>query len=121
MNIVLYGFSEATARQLAGRFGFGLCRSFDELGGEGNRILLQGPLATDAQRLDFFEQMSRCDDRIDAVVVPAGESFSAVHYCSRPEKFFSVSPDPEEGHALDYELSRIVETHLGLLCAHEQF
>ena len=41
-----------------------------------------------------------------------------VHYCSQPGRFFSVSGEAGE-EALEYELTRIVETRLGLVCAHE--
>ena len=55
---------------------------------------------------------------VDAVVVSCADDFSAVHYCSQPGRFFSVSGEAGE-EALEYELTRIVETRLGLVCAHE--
>ena len=99
MKIVFYGIPEEEVRRLAGRYGFGLCRSFGE-------------------RLDFFGRMARYGASVDAVVVSCADDFSAVHYCSQPGRFFSVSGEAGE-EALEYELTRIVETRLGLVCAHE--
>ena len=98
MKIVFYGIPEEEVRRLAGRYGFGLCRSFGEFVAGGGRKMLLQP--------------------VDAVVVSCADDFSAVHYCSQPGRFFSVSGEAGE-EALEYELTRIVETRLGLVCAHE--
>ena len=63
-------------------------------------------------------RMARYGASVDAVVVSCADDFSAVHYCSQPGRFFSVSGEAGE-EALEYELTRIVETRLGLVCAHE--
>lgn len=117
MNIVLYGIPEARARRLADRYGFGMCRSFDDLE-TGNRLLLQPYLITDEEQLAFFEQMTRYEQLVDIVIVGRSDAFSAVHYSSSPGKLFTVNRDDDE-ESLDYELDRIVETQLGLVCAHE--
>ena len=62
--------------------------------------------------------LCRSFGEVDAVVVSCADDFSAVHYCSQPGRFFSVSGEAGE-EALEYELTRIVETRLGLVCAHE--
>ena len=95
MKIVFYGIPEEEVRRLAGRYGFGLCRSFGAAG-----------------------LLPRYGASVDAVVVSCADDFSAVHYCSQPGRFFSVSGEAGE-EALEYELTRIVETRLGLVCAHE--
>lgn len=117
MNIVLYGIPEKHARRLAERYGFGICHSFDALN-EGNRFLLPPFLATDEEQLSFFEQMAKYEQLVDAVIVGRSEAFSTVHYCSSPGKLFTVNRDGDE-ELFDYELDRIVETQLGLVCAHE--
>ena len=81
MNIVLYGIPEARARRLADRYGFGMCRSFDDLE-TGNRLLLQPYLITDEEQLAFFEQMARYEQLVDIVIVGRSDAFSAVHYSS---------------------------------------
>ena len=119
MKIVFYGIPEEEVRRLAGRYGFGLCRSFGEfVAGGGREMLLQPLLRTDGERLDFFGRMARYGASVDAVVVSCADDFSAVHYCSQPGRFFSVSGEAGE-EALEYELTRIVEPRLGLVCAHE--
>ena len=58
---------------------------------------------------------------IDAVIVcdtVSCDAVSTVQYCSPQGKFFTVSgADGDE--ALEYAISRIVETKLGRVCAHE--
>lgn len=128
MNIVIYGLDESLVRSVADRYGFTLCATFDEFAGEGRNLLLQPSLKGSEEQLAFFGRMAASDDLVDAVVaaVPCDEEFSTVvHYCSCPGKFFTVNaaseaPEtamPEETTA--YELERIIETRLGMLCAHE--
>ena len=117
MNLVLYGFSEAQVARLVARYGFAVCRSFEEFGAE--RCLLASPrLGSERLRCDFFERMIDNDARIDAVVVLQDDSFGVLRYGSQPGKFFSVGCDAEE-EQLEWELDRIVCSRLGLLCAHE--
>lgn len=60
MKIVFYGIPEEEVRRLAGRYGFGLCRSFGEfVAGGGRKMLLQPLLRTDGERLDFFRGTGR--------------------------------------------------------------
>ena len=44
MKIVFYGIPEEEVRCLAGRYGFGLCRSFGEFVAGGGRKMLLQPL-----------------------------------------------------------------------------
>ncbi|MBP3356837.1 MAG: hypothetical protein J6K95_06745 [Rikenellaceae bacterium] len=119
MNIVMYGFGMNDVRPLAERYGFSLCDSFESLE-NGHRILLQEELATREKQLTFFENMADYDRLIDAVIcVPNCASASTVYYCSRPDKFFTVDAGGEDPDYTTHELVRIIETQLGLLCAHE--
>lgn len=123
MNIVLYGFDERTVRPVAERFGFGMYGSFEtfEMSGTDNRLLLLSPLRSGEEQLAFFERMADQDDRIDAVVAVSSpeDALSAVHYASQPGKFFTVGAGEEDPEAREYELSRIIETLSGRICAHE--
>lgn len=116
MNIVLYGISENIAERIASRYDFRLCHSFDDFG-DGGSVLLTPPLDTEQRQFDFFERMSEHSDAIDAVITAQSDTFSTVHYCSSFDKLFSVDADDEE--RLEVDLANIIETRLGLICAHE--
>lgn len=116
MNLVLYGFPAPIARSLADRYGFVPCSAFEELEGEGN-LLLQADLTSGDEQLAFLQRMERYADRIDAVIAVPCETLSTVYYCSQPGRFFTVGADDEQTQ--QYELSRIIETSLGMICAHE--
>lgn len=115
MNMIICGIGEEAVRAVAERCACRVCSDFGRLA-EGNNLVLQPHPASDAERLELFERMSANADRIDAVIVASGEHFSAVHYSSEPGKFFTVDASDD---GAEYELQRIVETQLGLLCAHE--
>lgn len=118
MNIVLHGIAEERAQRIAARYGFVLCRSLEGIG-DGNSLVLLPMPATDAARIALFARMQRLEEPIAAVVAAVGtETLSLLRYYVRPEKFHTVNADAEDG-LQEYELSRIVETYLGLVCAHE--
>ncbi len=114
----MYGIPEGQARRTAERYGLTLCRSFDNAADE-NYLLLQHKLVTEEEQLDFFSRMMQHEHTIDAVIVMHADSLSTVHYSSQPGKFFSVNGDAENEEKLDEEISGIIETSLGYLCAHE--
>lgn len=117
MNIILYGLAEETVRPLAARYGLRLCGSFERFEA-GDCILIRSGLATDGERIAFYEEMLRHRTRIDAVVAVSAGAGSAVHYGSPPDKFFTVDneADPDE---VRYQLARIIEVLSGRICAHE--
>lgn len=127
MNILLYGIAERQAAAVADRYGFTLCRTFEQLDTENNRILLLPPLADEQAQLRFLKQMERYDTLIDAVVAAhRTDAFSTVCYAAQAGKFYSVDDTgdcpPDDGPAPRTpggELDRIVAAHLGLICAHE--
>lgn len=113
----MYGIPEEQARLTAERYGLSLCRSFDDIADE-NYLMLQQELVTEEEQLDFFTRMMEYEPTIDAVIVAHADALSTVHYSSQPGKFFPVNGDAEE-EKLDEEISGIIETCLGRLCAHE--
>lgn len=118
MNILLYGFDDDCVQTVSRRYGFALCDSFEHLD-EKNNLMIQPRIDTEQQQMDFYKLMEQYDEKINAVI-SAGhpETFSTVHYCSQIGKFYSVDTQntPED---TCYQLCRIIETSLGLLCAHE--
>ena len=116
MNIVLHGIAEECAQRIAARYGFVLRRSLDGIGAGNNLVLLPMPTA-DAERIALFVRMQRLDSV--AVVASVGSPMlSIVRYSVRPENFFTVDADADDGMQ-EYEISRIVAASLGLVCAHE--
>lgn len=116
-NIVLYGISDEVASALARRYGFELHRGFDRI--EPRRCLIVQPvLSDDDGRRLFYEHMQLCGDRIAAVIAVDGDDLASVYYSSPTDRFFSVSGERGD-EALYYELGRIIESRLSMICAHE--
>lgn len=116
MNIVLSGFTATCAAHIAERYHLKLRHSLDEL--DNNCIILLPRMESEEQRLQLFGHMAEYEDRIDAVIGIQGDDFSTVHYCSQPGKFFSVNGSDDD-QVVEEELSGIIETKLGNICAHE--
>lgn len=92
----------------------------NEIGG-GDALLLIPTMTAPRQLLAFYNTMMAHEDDVDAVIVCGLETCDAastVQYCSPQGKFFSVNGSDDE-ETLEYELVRIIETQLGLVCAHE--
>lgn len=109
MKILLYGIPAAVTERAAVRYGFRPAASLDDEGGEAGILL------------SLYNTMLAREAEIDAVVVCGAENCDAcntVRYCSPPGKFYTLSGDAGD-EMLEYELGRIVETCLGLVCAHE--
>ncbi|MDE6857563.1 MAG: hypothetical protein K2J33_02330 [Alistipes sp.] len=115
MNIIVYGIAEPTVRAVAARYGFDVRERF-ECRAETNSMVILPHLAGDDRHLEFMTDMERHAELIDAVVAAPGETAAAVCYYAPQGKLFTVAPDDE--HAAD-ELSLIVESLAGLICAHE--
>ncbi len=121
MKILLYGIPAAVTERAAVRYGFRPAASLDDEGGEAGILLPVGPVRTPAELLSLYNTMLAREAEIDAVVVCGAENCDAcntVRYCSPPGKFYTLSGDAGD-EMLEYELGRIVETCLGLVCAHE--
>ena len=117
MNIVLHGIAEECAQRIAARYGFVLRRSLDGIGAGNNLVLLPMPTA-DAERIALFARMQRLEDSVAVVASVGSPMLSIVRYSVRPENFFTVDADADDGMQ-EYEISRIVAASLGLVCAHE--
>lgn len=120
MTIVLYGIPAEIAGRIAERYALKSIYSLEEIGSAGS-LLLVPPMASPRRLLEFYNAMMAHEDDIDAVIVcglEACDAASTVQYCSPQGKFFSISGDAGE-EEMEYELTRIIETHLGLICAHE--
>ena len=120
MNIVLYGVSETVTERMAERYGLKRINTIEEIGKSG--ALLSIPPMQDPRRLlALYNAMTLREDRIDAVIVcgfAACETARTVQYCAPQGKFFTLNSDAGE-EVLEEELSRIVGTLSGALCAHE--
>lgn len=116
MNIIVYGIAEPAVLAVAARYGLGVRRDFAAFG-ESDAIVILPPLTDDSLRLRLVTDMERCGGRIDAVVAAQCETASTVCCCAPQGKLFTVAPGDGE-HAAE-ELSRIVESLAGLICAHE--
>ena len=110
MNIVMYGFELDTVRGIAEEYGFTLCGSHRDFGRTGNRIFLQSRRLSAAEEYEFIKALEDSADNIDTVIAS-----DAVTCCMQPWKFFSIDASDEP----EYEIRRIIESHLGLICAHE--
>ena len=117
MNIVLHGIAEECAQRIAACYGFVLRRSLDGIGAGNNLVLLPMPTA-DAERIALFVRMQRLEDSVAVVASVGSPMLSIVRYSVRPENFFTVDADADDGMQ-EYEISRIVAASLGLVCAHE--
>jgi len=62
--------------------------------------------------------MQRLEDSVAVVASVGSPMLSIVRYSVRPENFFTVDADADDGMQ-EYEISRIVAASLGLVCAHE--
>lgn len=120
MNLLLYGIPTEIARRLAERYSLKISRRLAAVG-EPATLLLIPPMESPRQLLAFYNEMMAREAEIDAVIVcdPTDcGAVSTVRYCSPPDKFFTVSHEADE-EELEYALSRIIESKLGLVCAHE--
>jgi len=125
MKILLYGIPAAAAERTAGRYGFRLAASLDDEGGktdgEADIMLPIRPVHSPAGLLSLYDTMLAREAEIDAVIVCDTDNrdiCDTVRYGSPQGKFYTLSCDAGED-ALEYELGRIIETHLGRICAHE--
>lgn len=120
MNILLYGVPADLAGRIAERYSLETTSSLTAAGSPG-ALLLIPRMESPRQLLAFYNAMLAREEEIDAVIVcdPAScEAVSTVQYCSPQGKFFTVSSE-EGDEALEYAISRIVETKLGRVSAHE--
>lgn len=120
MNILLYGVPADLAGRIAERYSLETTSSLTAADSPG-ALLLIPRMESPRQLLAFYNAMLAREEEIDAVIVcdPAScEAVSTVQYCSPQGKFFTVSSE-EGDEALEYAISRIVETKLGRVCAHE--
>ena len=116
MNIVMYGFELDAAWDILEKYGFTLCRNHTDFDRTGNGILLQSRISSEEEKYEFFNSWEDFADNIDTVIVPLSEGMSDVgHCCTQPWKLFVIDTSDEP----EYEISRIIESHLGLICAHE--
>lgn len=120
MNILLYGVPAEIADRIAGRYSLKLTSTLVAPGEQAGLQLIP-PMSSPRQLLAFYNAMLVRESEIDAVIVcdtVSCDAVSTVQYCSPQGKFFTVSgADGDE--ALEYAISRIVETKLGRVCAHE--
>lgn len=120
MNILLYGVPTGVARRIADLYSLKISHTLAGVG-EPATLLLIPPMESPRQLLALHNEMLTRESEIDAVIVcnPAVcEAMSTLQYCSPPGRFFTVSLDPDE-EELEYAISRIIESKLGLVCAHE--
>lgn len=116
MNIIVYGIAEPAVRAVAARYGFDIRRRFEGLGASDVIVMLPHPTGAD-RHLELVTDMERHAQAVDAVVAAPGDAFATICCCAQQGNLFTVAPDDDE-HAAD-ELSRIVESLAGLICAHE--
>ena len=119
MKILLYGIPAETAGRIAARHEFEVTASLDEKGGAAGAMLAIPPIASPGQLLSLYNTLIAREDEIDAVIVGEAnhcDAYDTIRYGSPQGKFFTLSGDEE---TLEYEFERIVESLLGLLCAHE--
>ena len=120
MNLLLYGVPAGIARRIADRYSLKMARTLAGVG-EPDTLLIIPPMESPRQLLAFYNEMLARESEIDAVIVcdPAAcEAANTVRYGSPPDKFFTLGPEEDEAE-LEYAISRIVESKLGLVCAHE--
>ena len=120
MNILLYGVAAEIAERIAERYSLKMTSSL-VVPGEPAGLQLIPPMSSPRQLLAFYNAMLVRESEIDAVIVcdrGSCDAVSTVQYCSPQGKFFTVSGDAGE-EELEYAISRIVETKLGRVCAHE--
>lgn len=120
MNIVLYGVPDSVTERIAEKYGLNQISTVEEIGGEGT-ILSVSPMKDPRQLLALYEEMAMQEDKIDAVIVCGFEPCevaSTVQYCAPPGKLFTLHTDAGE-ETLEDELSRILDTLSGRICAHE--
>ena len=120
MHILLYGVPAELAGRIADRYSLDVTTSLGTTGSQGSLLLIP-PIESPRQLLAFYNAMLARGEEIDAVIVcdPANcEAVSTIQYGSPQGKFFTVSSE-EGDESLEYAISRIVETKLGRVCAHE--
>lgn len=117
MNIVMYGFEPDTVRDIAEEYGFVLCCRYEDFRRSENGMLLQCRVSSEAEGRELMRALEDFADDIDTVIAALPqESGDIIHYCPQPWKLFAIDVSDEEP---EYEIGRIIESHLGLICAHE--
>lgn len=100
MNIVLYGFPEATTHRLARHYALRIIEHPDQFADGGTGALL--PLmraASNRQRLELYNALLRHEEQIDAVIVcgVGGCSMATMlQYGSTQSRFYALSGTLDE-------------------------
>ena len=112
----MYGLPEEIVGRMAEHYGFAIRKSFKELD-EGHNFLVQSQMLSHREQYVFWRRMDDFYDHIDAVIAVESPMMSTVHYCSEQGKFYTVDASDEE--TIVCELTRILDSLFGNICAHE--
>lgn len=116
MNILLYDIDPLCAGAVAERYGLRLRHSIEEL--DQDDCLLLPTLRNEEERRRFADRMLSEGGEIDLIIAHTDENFCVVHYCSEPGRLFTVAGDEDPDMQLE-DIIRIIDSHSGVLCAHE--
>lgn len=122
MNIIVYGVPEEIAKRIASEYGLKTISAFDRIDRDTTGSLLSIAPTSDPQQLSaLYNAMTNREDRIDAVILCGFDpcaTASTIRCCAPQGKLFTLNRDTGRD-ALQEELSNIIETLSGMLCAHE--
>ncbi len=120
MNIVLYGVPAEVVRRIVETFRLRKVESPAEFGEE-NALLSVKRARTTRELLSLFNTLTEHEQHINVVIVCGClecETANMVRYSTAKGKYHSIAGGPDL-EAQEYEIERIIQSHLGLICAHE--